>query len=110
MNPMNMIGKMMGGGNPMMGGMQGGFNPMQLISQLQSGVGDPMKMLNGMLGNNPQYQRVMQMVKGKSPAEMRQVAQNLCQQNGVDFSQAVDQMRQMGINVPDVDTPSENAK
>lgn len=109
MNPMNMIGKMMGGGgNPMQmlggmqGGAQGGFNPMQMLSQLQSGKGNPMQMLEGMLGNNPQYRRVMQMVQGKSPAEMRQVAQNLCEQRGIDFNEALGQIKQMGI---DVDMP-----
>lgn len=92
MNPMNMLGSMMGG--------QGGVNPMQLIAQMQRG-GNPMQVMQSMVGNNPQFKRVMQMVDGKSPAEMRQVAQNLCQQRGIDFNQALGQLKQMGINVPE---------
>lgn len=89
MNPMNLFS-----------GMGGGMNPFQLIQMIQKG-GNPMQMMESMMGGNPQYQRALQMVKGKSPQEIKQVAANLCQQRGIDFEQAVNQMRQMGLNFPD---------
>ncbi len=84
----------------MMGGNRG-MNPMQIIQTLQQSKGNPMALLQNMMGNNPQFQRVMEMTKGKSPKELRQVAMNLCQNSGVDFNQAVSKMREMGLNIPD---------
>lgn len=75
------------------------MNPMQLISQLTS-AGNPAQMMNNLLSTNPQYQRVLQMVNGKSPNQMREVAMNLCKEQGIDFEQACNQMRQMGLKIP----------
>lgn len=47
------------------------------------------------LGNNPLYQRAQQMAQGKSEAEVRQIAQNLCQQRGIDINQAWQQFQSM---------------
>ena len=71
---------------------------MQIIQAMKSG--NPMEVMQSMLGGNPQFQRVMQMVNGKSPAEIKQIAMNLCNQSGVDFNAAVEQMRGMGIDLP----------
>lgn len=95
MNPMNMIGQMMGKG--------GGMNPFQMVQMLQQAKGNPMQIFENMASGNPQYQRVMQMVNGKSPQEIRKVCMNLCEQQGVDFSGMVNQMKSMGINVPEYD-------
>ena len=95
MNLMNMMGQMMGG--------QGGMNPMQMMQMMQKAKGNPMQMIDSMMRGNPQYQRVMQMVNGKSPKEVRQVVMNLCEQQGVDFTGMVEQMKGMGINVPEYD-------
>ena len=74
------------------------MNPIQMIQAMKSG--NPMEVMQSMLGGNPQFQRVMQMVNGKSPAEIKQIAMNLCNQSGVDFNAAVEQMRGMGIDLP----------
>lgn len=75
------------------------INPIQIFSMINGG-GDPKQIINQMLSGNPQFQRVMQMVDGKTPKEMEQVARNLCEQRGMDFNQAVNQMRQMGLKIP----------
>lgn len=82
------------------------MNPMQIMQMLQNAQ-NPMSLIQNMFGSNPQFQRVMQMVDGKTPAEMEQIAKNLCAQSGVDFSSAVGNMRRMGLNIP---TDSSHAK
>lgn len=76
------------------------MNPLQLISMIKQN-NNPINFMQNMLGSNPQFQRVMQMVDGKTPEEMKQVAMNLCEQQGIDFSQAVNQMKSMGLNIPE---------
>lgn len=76
------------------------MNPLQLISMIKQN-NNPINFMQNILGSNPQFQRVMRMVDGKTPEEMKQVAMNLCEQQGIDFSQAVNQMKSMGLNVPE---------
>lgn len=94
MNPMNMFG---------------GMNPLTFIQAMKKG-GNPMDLMQSMFGNNPQYQRVMQMVKGKSPKEVRRIAMNLCEQRGLDFNDAVNKMKEMGLNIPEEGNTPENEK
>lgn len=73
------------------------MNPMmQLVSLMKSG-GNPQQLLMNMAQNNPQVQQVMQMVQGKSPAELRQMAQNIAAQRGTTIE---DVARQLGITIP----------
>ena len=76
------------------------MNPLQLISMIKQN-NNPINFMQNILGSNPQFQRVMQMVDGKTPEEMKQVAMNLCEQQGIDFLQAVNQMKSMGLNIPE---------
>lgn len=50
-----------------------------------------MGLMQQMLGNNPMFQRAVQMMEGRSPEEMEQVLRNVCQQKGLDY----DQMKNM---------------
>lgn len=73
------------------------INPMmQLVSMMKSG-GNPQQLLMSMAQNNPQVQQVMQMVQGKSSAELRQMAQNIAAQRGTTIE---DIARQLGITIP----------
>lgn len=72
------------------------MNPMQLIQMLQ-GSGNPMQMLMGMAQNNPALGQALQMVNGKTPAEMERMAYDMAKQRGVDLNQLA---RQMGIRLP----------
>lgn len=49
---------------------------------------------NQMLKNNPLFQRAMQMAQGKSEDELRQIANNLCKQRGIDIDEAYKQFEQ----------------
>lgn len=73
---------------------------MQMMQQIGRG-GNPTQMMQGMmqsqLQNNPLFQHAQEMAKGKSPDELKQIAQNLCKQRGIDIDQAMEQFKsQMG--------------
>lgn len=44
--------------------------------------------------NNPLYKRAKQMSAGKSEKELEMIANNLCNQMGVDINQAFEQFKQ----------------
>lgn len=46
------------------------------------------QMVNQMLRSNPLFQRAMQMAHGKSEEELKQIANNLCKQRGIDLNEA----------------------
>lgn len=72
-------------------------DPMQLIlSQIKRGM-DPNLILNQMARSNPQVAQVMNMTRGKTDAQMRQFAENLAKERGVDLNNL---MRSMGITIP----------
>ena len=85
------------------------MNPFQLIGLLQ-GAQNPLQLMQNMMGNNPQFQRAMQMAQGKSPTELQQVCQNMCAQAGIDFGSAAAKMRQMGLNLPQTFSTPQNGK
>lgn len=52
------------------------------------------QMANQMLKSNPLFQRAMQMAHGKSEEELKQIANNLCKQRGIDLNEAYKQFEQ----------------
>lgn len=72
-------------------------NPMmQLASLLRAGK-DPKQLLVTMAQGNPQVRQLMQMLSGKSPAELRQMANNIAAERGTTVD---DVARQLGITIP----------
>lgn len=69
------------------------MNLMQLIGAMRNG-GNPMQMLQQMAMSDPRAAQAMQMMQGKSPAELRQMATNMCRERGT-TPEAV--MQQLGI-------------
>lgn len=74
-NMMGMLMQMMGGGK---------MNPMQMMSQMQ---------------NNPMMGRAQEMANGKSPQQLEQLCQNMCQQKGMDFNQIKSMAQGMGFKL-----------
>lgn len=72
------------------------MNMMQLLQMMQSG-GNPMMMLQQMMGSDPRAAQVMKMMGGKSPAQLRQMAQNMAQQRGMSLDQIAGQF---GLTLP----------
>ena len=66
-------------------------NPLfQLMNVMQSG-GNPTALLRQMAGQNPQVRQAMQMMRGKSPAELQQMAQNMAKERNIDLNQLLQQ-------------------
>lgn len=77
------------------------FNPqalIQMMSMLQSS-GNPQAMMMQQFGNNPQFHSAMQMLQGKNPQQIEQMARQIAQQQGINIDQLLQQMRQFGINM-----------
>ena len=62
------------------------MNPMQML-QLLKGSKDPMSLMQQMYGNNPMFQRALQMLQGKSHEGQMEVLNNICKQGGIDLEQ-----------------------
>lgn len=51
-----------------------------------------------MFRNNPMFRRAEQMANGKTEDELKQIANNLCKQRGIDLEEAQKQFqKQMGM-------------
>lgn len=73
-------------------------NPMQMMGMLQNPQQAISNMFQQNLQSNPLFQRAQQMAEGKSENELKQIAQNLCQQRGIDINQALQQFQsQFGV-------------
>lgn len=72
-------------------------NPvMSMLSAMQSGS-NPSLILRQLANTNPQARQVMQMVNGKSPDQLRQMAENLAANQGTTIE---DVARSLGISIP----------
>ena len=67
----------------LMGLVRSGKNPQALIGQLAQ--------------TNPQVRQAMQMMQGKSNAELQRMAMNMAKEQGVNIN---DVLRQLGVNAP----------
>lgn len=72
------------------------MNPMQMV-QMISAAQNPMQTMMQLSQQNPALGQAMQMMNGKTPAQMRQIVNDMARQRGVDLNQLA---RQMGINLP----------
>lgn len=72
-------------------------NPlMAMLNALRSG-GNPMALIQQMAMQNPEMRQFMQMVQGKSTAQLKQMAENMAKERGVSIN---DVARQLGITIP----------
>lgn len=73
------------------------FNIGQIMQMAQRGV-DPNRLAQQLVQQNPAVQQAAQMMRGKSPNQIKQIAYNRAAQMGVDLNQMA---QQMGIKLPD---------
>ena len=66
-------------------------NPMQMISSMMRGGGNPQQILQQLMQQDPRVGQAMQMIQGKSPQELRQMAENLAKERGVDLNALMQQ-------------------
>ena len=57
-------------------------NPLATMAQLAKTGGDPLQMVRQMAGRDPRMRQFMQMVNGKSPLQLRQIAENMAKESG----------------------------
>lgn len=69
-------------------------NPFVMLAQLVQSGGNPTAMISRMAQQNPQIAQSMQMLSGRRPQELQQIAQNLAQQKGLDLNAVI---RGLGI-------------
>lgn len=72
------------------------INMMQILQMLQGGT-NPMEMLQQMMGQDPRAGQAMKLLQGKSPQQMRTMAQNMAQQRGMSLEQFAGQF---GLHLP----------
>ena len=70
---------------------------MMAMLQMARNGGNPMQMLQQMAGQNPQAAQAMRLIQGKNPQQLRQIAENMAKERGVDLNQIA---RQMGVTLP----------
>ncbi len=78
------------------------MNPMMMLMQAMQGGGNPLAFIQQHAASNPKFQQLQQIVGGKNPQELRQIADNMLRQRGSSIEQA-EQMysQQMGqVNAP----------
>lgn len=54
---------------------------------------NPMQMIGMLMNKNPLFRQAQNMAKGKTPEELKQVCQNVCNQRGIDFDTAWSQFQ-----------------
>nr|DAH81026.1 MAG TPA: SeqA protein N-terminal domain [Caudoviricetes sp.] len=69
-------------------------NPIMMLIQAAQGGGDPIQILGQMAGNNPMMAQALKMVQGKSPDQLRQMAENMARERG---TSAEEILRGLGI-------------
>lgn len=72
-------------------------NPMLQIQQLMRAGKNPNAVLQIIAQSNPQVRQVMQMMNGKSPAQLEQMARNMAKERGTTIE---DVARSLGIAIP----------
>lgn len=72
------------------------MNPLQMLQALQKAQ-NPKALLQQLSGNNPQLKRVMEVIEGKSPQELKQYVKNVAQTQGIDLNQLA---QKMGLQLP----------
>lgn len=65
---------------------------MMLIQILRSG-GNPMQAVASMAKGNPVMQQGANMIAGKSPEQVEQIARNMAKQRGVNIDEMLQQLR-----------------
>lgn len=69
-------------------------NPIGLLIQAAQGGGDPKRIIGQLAGGNPMIAQGLQMVRGKSPDQLRQLAENMAKERGTNVE---DILRGLGL-------------
>lgn len=74
------------------------MNPMMMFMQAMQGGCNPMAFIQQQAASNPQFKQLQQICQGKSPEQLRQVAENMCRQRGTTYDEMAQKVFQtLGI-------------
>lgn len=62
-------------------------NPLMELVNLARNGGNPMMLMQQMTGRNPQMQQAMSMIQGKTPEQLKQMAENMAKERGMTVEQ-----------------------
>ena len=62
-------------------------NPMIGLINFARNGGNPMMLMQQMAGQNPQMQQAMSMIQGKTPEQLKQMAENMAKERGMTVEQ-----------------------
>ena len=69
-------------------------NPMMSMLQMAMGGMSPMQYLQQRMGQNPQISQAMNLIQGKTPEQLHQIADNMAKQRGTTVEEIA---RQYGL-------------
>ena len=80
-------------------------NPVQMLQGLMASPagqifaafrrgGNPVQLMQQMAGSSPQIAQALQIIRGKSPQQLQQIATNMARERGLDVSQI---MQELGL-------------
>lgn len=73
------------------------MNPFMMAMQMAQAGKNPMGIFQQMAGANPQMAQALQIMNGKNPAQLRQVAENMAKERGIDLEKMAESM---GLKLP----------
>lgn len=72
-------------------------NPFMALAQMMKNGGDPMPIIQQAARMNPRMGQFLQMVNGKSPEQLKQMAMNIAKEKGTTVEAMA---QQMGFSIP----------
>lgn len=72
-------------------------NPMLALMQAMRSGQNPQNLLMNMARQDARVRQAMELTRGKTPQQMRQIAENMARERGLDLN---DVARQLGITIP----------
>ncbi len=73
------------------------MNPLNMILQVMQSGNNPMQFLQNQAMQNPQMAQAMNLINGKSPAQLRTIAENMAKESGVDLNALA---KSFGLTLP----------
>lgn len=61
------------------------MNPLQMMLQAMQGGMNPMQMIQQQAAQNPQFRQLQEVCSGKSPEQLKQIAENMCRERGTTY-------------------------
>lgn len=68
-------------------------NPVMTLMQIARNGGNPLRAIQELATRDPRAAQANRIIQGKSPAQLRQIAENMARERGMDLNQILEQFR-----------------